>query len=49
MVTLVYLFLQVHVAVPVHMVLGVVAARAFAGAQLNVDIDLEDKWDTIVS
>lgn len=36
----VYLFVQSHVAVPVHLVHGVGAAGSLAGAQLHVNIHL---------
>lgn len=38
-----YLFLQCHVALMVHLVLGVASAGSFAGTKLNVDIHLTEE------
>lgn len=44
-----YLFVQEHVALLVHLVLGVTAAGSFAGANLDVDISLTQEIENKIS
>lgn len=43
-----YLFVQGHVALLVHLVLCVIQAGTFAGAQLNVDVDLTEEQNVYI-